>query len=113
MKRKMEKIVDKYTYCIEWFKENNSHMARCLEFPSLAAHGEIISKALREIEKVIEASVEWMMEEGEQIPEPLGEKTFKGHISLRIPPELHRSLAMQAAGQGISINRLISSRLRV
>jgi len=29
----------KYTYRIEWSAEDQLHIARCLEFPSLATHG--------------------------------------------------------------------------
>ena len=47
------------------------HIARCLEFPSLAAHGNTIEGALKEIEKVVEEAVAWMQEENEEIPEPL------------------------------------------
>ena len=32
-------------------------------------------------------------------------------IRVRIPPELHRSLALEAAEQGVSLNRLASARL--
>ena len=35
---------------------------------------------------------------------------FKGHIALCVPPE-HRELAMEAAEQGLSLNRLISKKL--
>ncbi|WP_084187522.1 toxin-antitoxin system HicB family antitoxin [Cupriavidus sp. SK-4] len=43
----------------------------------------------------------------------MADKQYSGVLSLRIPPELHRSLATQAAEQGVSINRLVSARLAV
>jgi predicted HicB family RNase H-like nuclease len=52
-----------------------------------------------------------MQEEGEAAPEPLGLKKFKGHLTLRIPPEKHRDLAIRCAEEGISLNRFILSRL--
>ncbi len=30
---------------------------------------------------------------------------------VRVPPEVHRSLAIRAAEQGVSMNRLVSARL--
>jgi predicted HicB family RNase H-like nuclease len=86
-------------------------MARCLEFPSLGAHGNTIEEALREIKYVVAESVKWMQEEGEAAPEPLGLKKFKGLLTLRIPPEKHRDLAIRCAEEGISLNRFILSRL--
>jgi predicted RNase H-like HicB family nuclease len=48
-------------------------VARCLEFPSIAAHGSSEGIALKEIKKAITASIKWMEEENEPIPEPLNE----------------------------------------
>ena len=52
-----------------------------------------------------------MQASGEPIPEPLAEKHYSGEFRVRIPPEVHRALAMQAAEQGISLNRLASAKL--
>ena len=107
----MTNSIDKYTYRIEWSEVDQCHVARCLEFPSLAAHGDTIEEALREIEYVVAKSVKWMQEAGEAAPEPLGLKKFKGLLTLRIPPEKHRDLAIRCAEEGISLNRFILSRL--
>ena len=49
---------------------------------------------------------------GEVIPERLSEKHYSGELRIpSIPPEVHRTLAMQAAEQGISLNRLASAKL--
>jgi predicted RNase H-like HicB family nuclease len=56
------KLIEKYTYRIEWSEEDKLHIARCLEFPSLAAHDSTVEGALREIEKVVEESINWMRE---------------------------------------------------
>ena len=47
----MKYKADKYTYRIEWSEEDRAHVARCLEFPSLAAHGKTSEDALREIKE--------------------------------------------------------------
>jgi len=101
----------KYTYRIGWSEEDGCHVARCLEFPSLAAHGATLDEALREIEHVVDESIQWLKEESEPIPEPLGLKKFRGHITLRIAPEKHRELAIKSAEEGVSLNQLIASRL--
>ena len=107
----MDKLVDKYTYRIEWSQEDNTHVARCLEFPSLSAHGQTVKQALSEIEFVVDETLKWMREEKEEIPEPLGLKKFKGNLTLRVPPELHKKLAIKSAEEGVSINQWIISRL--
>ncbi len=52
-----------------------------------------------------------MKKNGEEIPQPLSGKNYSGKFMVRVPPEVHRNLAIQAAESGVSINRLVSSRL--
>ena len=70
------KITEKYTYRVEWSEEDQLHIARCLEFPSLAAHSKTVGGALKEIEKVVEEAIAWIKEENEEIPEPFGLKKY-------------------------------------
>jgi predicted HicB family RNase H-like nuclease len=48
---------------------------------------------------------------GQMSPEPLSKKRYSGEFRIRIPPQLHRSLAVEAAEQGVSLNRLASAKL--
>lgn len=45
-------------------------------------------------------------------PEPLSSQRFSGKFMARIPPELHRKLAIEAQEEGVSLNRLASDKLR-
>ncbi len=108
----MRKVdVEKYTYRIAWSEEDKTHISRCLEFPSLAAHGSTSETALQEIKAVVNESIQWLAEDGEAIPEPLGLKKFKGNISVRIPPEAHRDLIVRSREEGVSLNKYIMSKL--
>ena len=104
-------IVEKYTYRVEWSEEDNIHIAYCLEFPSLAAHGDTAADALTNIVEVVDESIQWLAEEKSPIPEPFGLKNYKGNLSLRVPAETHRKLAIQSAEEGVSINQYILSKL--
>ncbi len=103
--------IDKYTYRVEWSEEDQVHIARCLEFKSLVAHGKSIESAIHEIKNVVEESVQWMIEEGEKVPEPFGVKQYKGHLTVRVPSDVHRSIAIKSAEQGVSINQYILSKI--
>jgi predicted HicB family RNase H-like nuclease len=48
---------------------------------------------------------------GEAPPEPMSAKSYSGKFQVRIPPERHKALAMQAAEQGISLNRYVTDKL--
>jgi predicted HicB family RNase H-like nuclease len=52
-----------------------------------------------------------MEENGEKVPEPISEKQYSGKFQVRIPPERHRMLAIEAAEQNVSLNRYISDKL--
>ncbi len=52
-----------------------------------------------------------MKANAEPVPVPLSEKNYSGEFRVRIPSQLHRLLALQAAEQGVSLNRLASAKL--
>ena len=100
-----------YTYRVTWSAEDNEHVALCAEFPSLSWLARTPEKALAGIRQAVAEAVADMQTNGEQIPNALAEKHYSGEFRVRIPPEVHRALAMQAAEQGISLNRLASAKL--
>ena len=107
----MKSNIEKYTFRIQWSEEDGCHIARCLEFPSLGAHGPTAEKALKEIKTVVAEAVKWLIADGEPVPQPLGAKKFKGHLTLRVPQEKHRELVVRAAEEGVSVNQFILSRI--
>jgi predicted HicB family RNase H-like nuclease len=48
---------------------------------------------------------------GEPVPVALAEKNYSGEFRVRIPPLVHRNLALKASEQGVSLNRLASAKL--
>ena len=102
---------DHYTYRVTWSPEDGEHVGLCAEFPSLSWLAETPEAALGGIRRIVAETVADMQAGGEPIPEPLAEKHYSGEFRVRIPPEVHRSLALQAAEQGVSLNRLASAKL--
>ncbi|MCP4049530.1 MAG: type II toxin-antitoxin system HicB family antitoxin, partial [bacterium] len=41
---------------------------------------------------------------GETVPEPIAGRSYSGKFMVRVPPDVHRKLAVQAAESGISLN---------
>ncbi len=48
---------------------------------------------------------------GEPVPEALAARRYTGKFVVRVPPEVHRKLTLEAAEARISLNRLVSARL--
>lgn len=102
---------DRYTYRVTWSPEDDEHVGLCAEFPSLSWLASSPEKALSGIRRAVADVLKDMEKTGEQIPEPIAEKSFSGKFQTRVPPEVHRELAIKAAEEGVSLNRLVSARL--
>lgn len=102
---------DHYTYRVTWSEEDKEYVGLCAEFPSLSWLSRTPESALKGIRNTVAEVIKDMKENGEEIPQPIAGKNYSGKFMVRLPPEVHRSLAIQAAESGISINRLVSSRL--
>jgi predicted HicB family RNase H-like nuclease len=102
---------DQYTHRVTWSAEDGEHAGLCVEFPSLSWLAATPEAALGGIRRLVQDVVGEMQASGEPIPAPLAEKRYSGEFRVRIPPQVHRSLALQAAEQGVSLNRLASAKL--
>jgi predicted HicB family RNase H-like nuclease len=103
--------VDHYTYRVTWSPEDGEHVGLCAEFPSLSWLARTPEAALKGIRQVVSEAVADMDASGETKPMPLAEKHYSGEFRVRIPPQVHRALALQAAEEGVSLNRLASAKL--
>ena len=102
---------DKFTYRVTWSEEDQQHVGLCAEFPGLSWLANTPERALSGMRKLIRDTVSDLEANNEPVPEPLSARAFSGRFVVRVPPEVHRSLAIKAADSGVSLNRLISSKL--
>ena len=82
----MKATADMYTYRVFWSGEDGAFVASA----------DVLAD---------------MRESGEQPPVPLGCRTYSGKYALRMTPEQHRRVVMEAAEQGVSVNQLLISRV--
>jgi predicted HicB family RNase H-like nuclease len=102
---------DRYTYRVTWSEDDNEYVGLCAEFPSLSWLSTTPEAALKGIRKSVSEVVADMEANDEALPEPIACRQYSGKFMVRIPPEVHRNLAIRAAESGISINRVVSSKL--
>lgn len=100
-----------YQYSVGWSEEDQAYIGRVAEFPSLAAHGDSQTQALEEINEVVRAVLEDLIEEGEAIPEPFSKRSYSGKLNVRMSEAMHRRLAIEAAEQRVSLNQWINTKL--
>ncbi len=102
---------DRYTYRVTWAEEDQEYVGLCAEFPSLSWLTASPEAALRGIRRIVADVVAEMTEAGETAPEPFASRKFSGKFIIRVPPDVHRDLAIEAAESGVSLNRLATVKL--
>lgn len=102
---------DKYTYRITWSEDDGEFVGLCAEFPSLSWLSKTPEAALKGIRQVVDHVISDLTSSGDPIPEPIAAKRFSGKFMVRVPPDVHRQLAIEAAEAGVSLNRLASAKL--
>ena len=102
---------DRYTYRITWSEDDREFIGLCIEFPGLSWLAKSPGAALKGIRGVVKKVVQDMEKNEEVPPTPISRKLYSGKFVVRIPPEVHRALAIKAAEEGISLNRLVSAKL--
>ncbi|HDR9501069.1 type II toxin-antitoxin system HicB family antitoxin [Burkholderia cepacia] len=102
---------DHFTYRVTWSPEDGEHVGLCAEFPSLSWLDATPEGVLAGIRRLVAEVIRDMTANGEKVPEPIADRTYSGEFKVRIPPQAHRALVIQAAEQGVSLNRLASAKL--
>lgn len=108
---KTKSKIKQYTYRVIWSQEDTQFVGLCAEFPSLSWLASTQEKALVGIVKMVANTVKDMETNNEPIPEPICLHKYSGNFVVRVPPEVHRKLALEAAEEEVSINRLVSAKL--
>lgn len=102
---------DRYSYRVIWSEEDEEFVGLCVEFPSLSWLASSPEEALKGVRTVVNDCLDDMEANGEKLPQPISGKKYSGKFMVRIPPEVHRQLALKAAEAGISLNRIVSAKL--
>ena len=102
---------DHYTYRVVWSAEDDEFAGLCAEFPLLSWLEGTPEEAFAGIRRLVVEILDDMLESGETPPEPIADRHFSGKFMVRVTPETHRALALRAAEEGVSLNRLVSARL--
>ena len=102
---------DHYTYRVTWSVEDDEYIGVCVEFPSLSWLASSPDEAFSGIRQLVSDCLSDMRSTGETPPEPIADRSYSGRFIVRVPSEVHRALAIRAAEEGVSLNRLVSARL--
>ncbi|MFH0847577.1 MAG: toxin-antitoxin system HicB family antitoxin [Chloroflexota bacterium] len=102
---------DHYTYRVTWSFEDDEYVGLCAEFPSLSWLANTPEEALQGIRSLVAEVIADMKSSGEPIPEPIATRHYSGKFTVRITPDVHRFLVIQAAESKVSFNRFVCGKL--
>ncbi|MFC5999021.1 type II toxin-antitoxin system HicB family antitoxin [Quadrisphaera sp. GCM10027208] len=103
--------VSHYTYRVTWSAEDDAFVATVVEFPSLSWLAPSQSEALQGLEALLSDVIADMLQQGEDVPEPISERSYSGKFNLRLGETLHRDIALRAAEENLSINQWVVRKL--
>jgi predicted HicB family RNase H-like nuclease len=75
--------------------------------------GATLEEALKELEVSKRLMFEELLKQGVEVPEPKREDDteYSGKFLVRLPKSLHKSLAVRAAEEGVSLNQFVATLL--
>lgn len=86
-------------------------IAEVPELPGCKSHGSTVEEAVQSVE---EAKKDWILDglkSGEEVPTPVERDRYSGRMLVRMSRSLHRSLALIAEAEKLSLNQLIVTML--
>ena len=107
----MAELLDLYTCRVLWSDADGMFIGLCAELPSLSHLDDTAEGAFSGIRDVTATALEILQEDNDPLPDPLSTRKYSGVFTVRVPPETHRALALDAAEAGVSLNRLAAERL--
>ncbi len=75
---------------------------------SIVSVNKSLARAIKELDAARAATIEFLFERGLEVPEPeTDDEVFSGRFVVRVPKDLHRSLAREAFSNGVSLNSYV------
>ncbi|MDH6291069.1 type II toxin-antitoxin system HicB family antitoxin [Rhodococcus opacus] len=100
-----------YTYRVTWSEPDGEFVGTVAEFRSLSWLADTQNEALDGIVTVVREVLDDMASTGERPPVPIADRTYSGTFTVRTSPRVHRTLAIEAEEQGVSLNLLVNQKL--
>ena len=107
----MKKNSDDYLKIVEWSEDDHCYVGTAPGLIIGGVHGKSQKKVFSKLCEAVEEAIQILQKEGRPLPAATANKKYSGKIALRIPPQLHKTLAMKAFQDGESVNKLIQHEL--
>ncbi len=86
--------------------------ARVAELKNVYVEESTVKKAYEQALEEIKVFKEHYLREGLEFPKPISEQRFSGDLRVRLGKDLHKKVALEAAKEGVSLNKYIIEKLK-
>lgn len=97
----------RYLKIVEWSDEDKCFVGRVPGLFAGGVHGDNEAKVYSELCEVTEEWVALIERDGKPLPDATAGKTFSGKFVVRMDPEAHKVVALQAAARDLSLNQFV------
>lgn len=111
MKTKKKITAKDYLKIVEWSDEDQCFIGSAPPLIGQCCHGDNEAAVIRELGQIVEEWIAIHEGDGRPLPEPTAGQEYSGKFVLRIPPELHKGLALRALSAGVSLNAYCAEQL--
>ncbi len=96
-----------YNYIIQPVNDESGFYfyARVLELDGCQSTGDTFEEAYENLREAMQGWIETKLENGFEVPLPVGYDDFSGKFVVRIPKSLHYKLSVEAEQEGVSLNQ--------
>lgn len=96
-----------YNYIVQPITDESGFYfyARVLELDGCQSTGETFEEAFENLKEAMRGWIETKLENGFDVPLPVGYDDFSGKFLVRIPKSLHYKLSVEAEQEGVSLNQ--------
>ena len=95
---------DQYLKIVEWSTEDGCYVGTCPGLMLGGVHGQDEARVYRQLVKVVEEWVISLEREGLPLPPATAGRTYSGKLVMRLGPDLHKELALEALRVRESLN---------
>lgn len=106
------KAGDRYLKIVEWSEEDKCYVGTCPGLMLGGVHGADETKVYRELCQAVDEWIEIYRQDGQPLPAATAGKDYSGKFVVRVGPELHKTMALNALRRGESLNSYCVGLLR-
>lgn len=98
---------DRYIRLVEWSEEDGCYIGRSPGLFFGGVHGNDEHQVYRDLVRAIEDTVDSELQEGHALPPATAGRNYSGKFNLRVGPDLHELLALEASKVSESLNSYV------